>query len=80
MLYLKQKYFLNKIQEGSVKEKVNLNLINLEIKQWFIKEAEATILLINAQEIEENETLNLYHHDIHKKKITKICNNFPRHP
>ena len=33
MLYLTQKYYLNKIQEGNVEEKVNLNLINFEIKQ-----------------------------------------------
>ena len=68
-LYLKQTYFLKKIQEGNIEAKTNLNLTNLEIKQWFTKEAESTILLINAQEIEENETLNLYHHDVHNKKL-----------
>ena len=55
MLYLKQKYFLDKVQEGNEEDKVNLNLTNLEIKQWFTKEAETTLLLINAQEIKENE-------------------------
>ena len=73
MLYLKQKYFLNKIDEGNNEFRTNLNLINLEIKQWFIKEAETSILLINAQEIEENETLNLYHHDLHKKKVYRAA-------
>ena len=72
MLYLKQKYFLNKFHEGNFEDLANLNLINLEIKQWFIKEAETSILLINAQEIEENETLNLYHHDIRKKNYTDL--------
>ena len=65
---MKQTYFHNKILEGNPEAKIKLNLINLDIKQWFMKEAESTILLINAQEIEENETMNLYHHDIHKKK------------
>ena len=32
MLYLKQKYFLNKVNEGNTEVLTNLNLINLEIK------------------------------------------------
>ena len=71
MLYMMQTYFLKKIQEGNLEAKTQLNLVNLEIKQWFINEAESTILLISAQEIEENEMRNLYHYDIHKKRITK---------
>lgn len=73
MLYLKQKYYLNKIEEGNPDYRTNINLINMEIKQWFIEEAETAIFLINAQEIEENETLNLYHHDLHKKKIQRAA-------
>ena len=73
MLYLKQKYFLNKIEEGNPEYRTNINLINMEIKQWFIEEAETAILLINAKEIEENETINLYQHDLHKKKIQRAA-------
>ena len=65
---MKQIYFHNKTLEGNTEAKIKLNITNLDIKQWFIKEAESTILLINTQEIEENETMNLYHHDIHKKE------------
>ena len=73
MLYLKQKYFLNKIDEDNNEFHTSLNLINLEIKQWFVREAETSIILINAQEIEENETLNLYHHDLNKKKVHRAA-------
>ena len=73
MLYLKQKYFQNKIEEGKKEHLADLKLINFEIKEWFIEEAKATILLINAREVEENETLNLYQHDLHKKKIKRAA-------
>ena len=60
-----------KTKEANSEVKTNLNIIYLKIKEWFVKEAEHTILLVNAHEIEEKETINLYHHDIHKKKITR---------
>merc|ERR1712240_411073 len=52
---------------------MNLKLVNSEIKEWFEEEAKATILLVNAREVEENETLNLYQHDLHKKKIKRAA-------
>ena len=73
MLYLKQKYFQNKIEEGNTEYLADINIVNLEIKQWFIEEAKTAILLINAREVDENETLNLYQHDLHKKKIQRAA-------
>ena len=72
MLYLKQKYFQNKVDEGKSEHLADINLINLEIKQWFTEEAKTAILLINAREVDENETLNLYQHDLHKKKSKEL--------
>ena len=71
MLYLKQKYFQTKLEEGKSEHLADINIINLEIKQWFTEEAKTAILLINAREVDENETLNLYQHDLHKKRLKK---------
>ena len=72
MLYLKQKYFQKKVDEGNIEHLADIKLINLGIKQWFTEEAKATILLINAREVEENETVSLYQHDLHKKKSKEL--------
>ena len=71
MLLMKQIYFNKQALAGIEHAKIKLSLINLDIKQWFISEAESAILLINAQEIEESENMNLYNHEIHMKKITR---------
>ena len=61
---MKQLYFNKLALTGNVKAKIQLCLINLNIKKWFSTEAKSTILLINTQEIEESENMNLYHHKI----------------
>ena len=72
MLFMKQIYFNNQTLAGDESAKIKLDLVNCDIKQWFTSEAEITILLNNAQEIEELETMNLFHHEIHKKRYLDL--------
>ena len=66
MLFMKQIYFNRPAQSGNTNTKIQLNLINLEIKAWVTEEAESILLHINMQEINDSEDVNLYHHKIHK--------------
>ena len=68
---MKQVYYNYKAVEGDYNAKIKLHLVNLDIKKWFSKEAEEAILHINSQELEESESMNLYHHELHKKKMSK---------
>ena len=49
MLYMKQLYFNKKASIGDASAVIKLRLTNLEIKQWFISEAEAAMMLINTK-------------------------------
>ena len=73
MLQMKQLYYNNKAVEGDYNAKIKLHLVNLDIKKGFSKEAEDTILHINTQEIEESESMNIYHHQLHKKKMSRTA-------
>ena len=71
MLYMKQIYYHKLAQIGDANANMQLKLTIIEINEWFNEEAESIFLHINLQEIGESEEINLYHHEIHKKKITK---------
>ena len=69
-LYLKQTYFHNKIIEGNKEAHLKYKTVNMEITDWFKDEAKQLQLLINLKDLTESENTNLYHHALHKKKIT----------
>lgn len=71
MLYMKQLYFNEKASKGDASAVLKLRLTNLEIKQWFISEPESAMMLINTKEIKNSESMNMYHHELHKKKTTR---------
>ena len=68
---MKQFYLNKQALKGNNDAKIQLSLVNLEINEWFSTEAESVLLHIYAQEIEESESMNLYHHKIHRKKNSR---------
>ena len=83
LLQLRQSYLIRKIQEegrGRGNERgpvhhhlVNLRIVQSEIKQWYIEESEKIKIQSKVDEINENETVRIYHHEIHKKNIRKLA-------
>ena len=69
-LYVKQAYFCRKMREGNAEANLKYKTVNMEIINWFEHEAKQLQLQINLKDITESENTNLYHHSIHKKKVT----------
>ena len=69
-LFLKQVYFCKKMREGCEKAEHKYRTVNLEILKWFENEAKLIQIQTNMNEITESESTNLYHHSVHRKKIT----------
>lgn len=72
MLFLFQIYFFKQAKKGDDNAKDKLKLTNMDINEWFNEEAKSVLLQINMQEINEFEEVNLHHHELHKKKVTKL--------
>ena len=46
-------------------------IVRQKINDWFTKEAENIQLMTNLNEVAESEQTQLFHHEIHKKKLIK---------
>ena len=56
-------------QEGELDCLGELNLVNAEIDRWFEEESARILLQSKSDEVELNEKVRIYHHQLHSSKI-----------
>ena len=70
-LLMRKAYLVRKIQNGYVQKLAELKTVQLEIQNWYNKECEKIKLQGKVDDINETENVQIYHHEIHQKKIKK---------
>ena len=77
ILMLAQTYLSRQVSEGNLAVLVELMSVQKEIAEWFNREAEKVKLHAKLDDIEQSETVRIYHHDKlyrskNKKSILKL--------
>ena len=73
LLFLRQAYLMRRIQLGNLVKLGEFRSVQEEIQLWYEKESKRVILQARAEDINLNEKVRIYHHDIHKKNIKKAA-------
>ena len=71
LLLLQQSYLVRKIQSGHHNKLGSLLAVQEEIQMWYKKDSEKIKLQAKADDISQAETVRIYHHELHSKKIKK---------
>ena len=67
LLLVRQAYLTSKLLNGDLSSYTALEEVKLRISDWYQKESEKIILLSRAHDINLNEKVRIYHHDLHRK-------------
>ena len=67
LLLVRQAYLASKLLNGDLSSFTALEEVKLRISNWYKKESEKIILLSRAHDINLNEKVRIYHHDLHRK-------------
>ena len=68
---MRQSYLVRKLQTGQVDRLAELKSVQLEIELWHEKECDKIKLMSKADEIDQHESVRIYHHELNKKQIKK---------
>ena len=71
LLLLRQAYLTRRIQLGQFGKLGELRTVQQSIQLWYEKESEKIILQSRSDDINMNEKVRIYHHDIHKKSMKR---------
>ena len=71
LLLLQQTFFLSRFKKGNKDALISLKETQNLINNWFQEEADRTLIQIGMDEIDEAEEVRIFHHDLHKKRITR---------
>ena len=71
MMLLRQSYLNRKIQRGQLDLFWELKRIKIQVDQWYKDEVDRVKIQSKTQEIDTAESVRIYHHELHKKKIKK---------
>ena len=71
LLLLRQSYLARKLQLGDLRKLSELRGVQAQIENWYKKESEKVILQSRSDEISSNETVRIYHHELHKKHVKR---------
>ena len=67
LLLVRQAYLAKKLLDGDLSCYTSLEEVKLRISDWYSKESEKIILLSRSHDINLNEKVRIYHHDLHRK-------------
>ena len=70
-LLLRQSYLVRKVQAGQLHRLADLKSVQLEIEHWHNKECEKIKILSRTDEIDQQESVRIYHHELHSKHIKR---------
>ena len=71
LLQIRQAYLVRKLQAGHLDSLAELKLVQMQIVAWHNKESEMVKLKSRGDEINEDENVRNYHHEIHQNHIKK---------
>ena len=71
ILLIRQAYLVSKIQGGDLNKLGELKQIQIEVQQWYERDCHKIKLQAKAEEINKNENVRIYHHELHAKHIRK---------
>ena len=71
LLMLQQSYLARKLQSGEIRRLGELRDTQKQIQDWYQKEGEKLVLKARTDEVNLNEKVRLFHHELHKKHIKK---------
>ena len=71
LLLIQQAYLVRKLHNGCLDKLKEHKKVQLEINEWYQEESKKLQIQSKMDEIVESETVNIFHHEIHKKHITK---------
>ena len=71
LLLLQQSYLVRKLQSGQWQKLGELKSIELQIEKWYATDFEKVKLQARAEEIENAESVRIYHHELHKKHLKR---------
>ena len=71
LLLLRQAYLSRKLLQGNHSLLTQLLLVQSEINDWYEQESEKVKIQSRIEEVDTPETVRIYHHELHAKKIKK---------
>ena len=71
LLQLRQAYLVRKVQSGQVYRLTELKSVQLEIEHCHDQECEKVKLMSRSDEINQHESVRIYHHELQNKQIKK---------
>ena len=71
LLLLRQAYLGRKLLQGNHSLLTQLLLVQSEINDWYEQESEKVKIQSRIEEVDTPETVRIYYHDFHAKKIKK---------
>ena len=69
LLLLRQAYLSRKILQGNHGLLTQLLVVQTEINDWYEQESEKVKIQSRIEEVDTPETVRIYHHELHAKKI-----------
>ena len=71
LLLIQQAYIAKKLMDGDLNQYNQLRCVQVEIVQWYEKQSERVIMQSRSDEVDTNEKVRIYHHELHKKHIKR---------
>ena len=71
LLLIRQSYLVRKLHEGCFDRLLEHRKVQLEINEWYQEESLKLQVQSKMSDIVESESVNIFHHDLHKKYILK---------
>ena len=71
LLFLKQAYFVKKLQRGDLSKLAALKIVQIEIQTWYEEESEKVKIQSRTDEVDNSEKVRIYHHELHAKHIKR---------
>ena len=71
LLLIRQAYLGRKLLSGDFHQYAELRIVQVAIDDWYQKQSEKILLPSRSQEVNLNEKVRIYHHDLHKKHLKR---------
>ena len=71
LLQIRQAYLIRKMQLGHMECLAELHLVQSKIVEWHKLACDKIKLIAKCEEIDSNENVRIYHHELHKKRIKR---------
>ena len=71
LLLIQQAYLAKKLFDGDLAQYAHLRCVQVHIQKWYEKESEKVLLQSRSDEVNNNEKVRIYHHDLHKKHLKR---------